>query len=78
MAAGLSPKTVRNHLGLLGLMFRQAQKWWVSENPLELVDPPPLDDAEMEMLTAAKVARLRPCCSARSRAARTPRRLRRS
>jgi integrase len=56
---GLSPKTVRNHLTLMGLMFRQARKWrWVSENPLELVDPPPLEDAETETLTAVEVKRL--------------------
>jgi site-specific recombinase XerD len=59
IASGLSPKTVRNHLTLLGLMFRQARKWrWVSENPLELVDPPPAEEAETETLTAAEVARL--------------------
>ncbi|HXH34995.1 MAG TPA: tyrosine-type recombinase/integrase [Plantibacter sp.] len=59
LAAGLSPKTVRNHLALLGLMFRWARKWrWVSENPAELVDAPPLDDAETETLTSEEVARL--------------------
>lgn len=59
LKAGLSPKTVRNHLTLLGLMFRQARRWrWVAENPLELVDPPPLDDVETETLTAAEVAAL--------------------
>jgi integrase len=59
LAAGLSPKTVRNHLALLGLMFRQARKWrWISENPLELVDAPQLDDAETETLNAAEVSRL--------------------
>lgn len=41
IADGPAPKTVRNHLALLGLMFRQARKWrWVSDNPPELVDPP--------------------------------------
>jgi integrase len=56
---GLAPKTVRNHLALLGLMFRQARKWrWVSENPLELVDPPPLPHVDTETLTAAEVKRL--------------------
>jgi integrase len=56
---GLSPKTIRNHLTLMGLMFRQARKWrWVNENPLELVDPPPLEDTETETLTAAEVTRL--------------------
>jgi integrase len=53
------PKTVRNHLTLLGLIFRQARKWrWVSENPIELVDKPPADDAETETLTADEVALL--------------------
>ena len=39
---GLSPKTVRNHLTLLGLMFKTARRWrWVAENPLDLVERPP-------------------------------------
>lgn len=59
LKAGLSPKTVRNHLALLGLMFKQARRWrWVSENPLDLVEPPPLPDVETETLSAAEVARL--------------------
>jgi integrase len=59
VAAGLSPKTVRNHLTLLGLIFRQARKWrWVGENPIELVDKPPAEDAEAETLTAEEVALL--------------------
>ncbi len=54
---GLSPKTVRNHLVLLGLVFKTARRWrWVDENPLELVDPPPMDDADTETLSAADVA----------------------
>ncbi|HEV2643411.1 MAG TPA: hypothetical protein VGT98_11920, partial [Candidatus Elarobacter sp.] len=57
--AGLSPKTVRNHLTLPGLMFRQARKWrWVVENPIDLVDAPPAAEAETETLTATEVARL--------------------
>jgi hypothetical protein len=49
IAKGVSPKTVRNNLALLGLMFRQARKWrWVSENPIGLVDAPPADEAETE------------------------------
>src|SRR5207253_1542873 len=36
-----------------------ARKWrWVSENPLELVDAPPLDDLEAETLTAEEISRL--------------------
>jgi site-specific recombinase XerD len=41
MRDGLSPKTLRNHLVLLSLMFKTARRWrWVSENPLELVEKP--------------------------------------
>jgi len=54
---GFSPKTVRNQLVLLGLIFKTARRWrWITENPLELVDPPPLDDADTETLSAADVA----------------------
>jgi integrase len=57
LRAGLSPKTVRNHLVLLGLIFKTARRWrWVTENPLELVDPPPMPDADTETLSAAQVA----------------------
>jgi len=57
LAEGLSAKTVRNHLVLLGLMFKTARRWrWVNENPLELVDPPSLPDQETETLTPADVA----------------------
>lgn len=57
MAGGLSPKTVRNHLVLAGLMFKTARRWrWVCENPLELVDPPPMAETETETLTAAEIA----------------------
>ena len=57
LAAGLSPKTVRNHLALLGLMFRHARRWrWVSESPVELVDPPRIEEIEAETLTPAQVA----------------------
>ena len=59
ITGGLSPKTVRNHLVLLGLMFRTARRWrWVSENPLELVDAPSLPDAETETLQPVEVAAL--------------------
>lgn len=57
LGEGLSAKTVRNHLVLLGLIFKTGRRWrWVAENPLELVDPPPLPGADTETLTAAKVA----------------------
>jgi integrase len=57
IGAGLSPKSVRNHLVLAGLMFKTARRWrWVSENPLELVEPPAMPDHETETLTAAEIA----------------------
>jgi hypothetical protein len=35
----LAPKTVANHLGLLGVMFRVARRWrLVSSNPVEEID----------------------------------------
>ena len=56
LAAGRSAKSVRNDLVLLGLMFKTARRWrWVSENPLDLVDPPPLGDADTETLAASDV-----------------------
>lgn len=55
----LKPKTIRNHLLLVGLMFKQARRWrWVSENPLELVDLPPLEHVEAETLTPTEISRL--------------------
>ena len=57
LGEGLSAKTVRNHLVLLGLIFKTGRRWrWISENPLELVDPPALPDRDTETLTAADVA----------------------
>jgi len=57
LTEGLSAKTIRNHLVLLGLIFKTGRRWrWVSENPLELVDPPPLPDLDTETLSAAQVA----------------------
>jgi hypothetical protein len=48
----LKSKTVRNHLMLANLMFKQARRWrWVSENPMELVEPPEADHVEAETLT---------------------------
>jgi integrase len=58
-----SPKTVRNHLGLLHGIFEHAQrKGWAQTNPIKLVDKPAvaasvrvrfLDDTELEALLAA-------------------------
>lgn len=38
-------------------MFKTARRCrWVSENPLELVEPPSMPDHETETLTAAEIA----------------------
>ena len=59
IAGGPSPKTVRNHLVLAGLMFRMARRWrWVSENPLDLVEKPPADAGETETVDATVIADL--------------------
>jgi integrase len=59
IAAGLSPKTVRNHLVLLGLMFRSARRWrWVSENPLDLVEKPAPGDGDTETIDSGTIAGL--------------------
>jgi hypothetical protein len=59
LADGLSPKTIRNHHVLAGLMFKTARRWrWVSENPLDLVEPPPMPGADTETLTPGEVAEL--------------------
>ena len=59
MRDGLSPKTVRNHLVLLGLMFKTARRWrWVSENPLDLVEKPAADEPETETIDAGTIADL--------------------
>ena len=54
---GLSPKTVRNHLVLAGLLFKTARRWrWVQENPLDLGETPAIPDAETETIDAALIA----------------------
>lgn len=55
----LSPKTVSNHLRLLSLMFNVAKRWrLVTLNPVELVDGPRVQQAELNVLTEAEIARL--------------------
>ncbi len=59
LADGLSPKTIRNHLSLLGRMFRVAIRWrLVTTNPLEMVDAPRGDGAEPEVLSEIEIAKL--------------------
>jgi integrase len=58
-AAGLSPKTISNHLGFLRVMFKVARRWrLVTNNPLEEVEPPRVERPEMSVLTEAEIARL--------------------
>jgi integrase len=57
--AGLSPKTIRNHLNTLSLIFETAKPWRrIRENPLDSVDGPKLADPETVILTETEIARL--------------------
>lgn len=57
--AALAAKTVSNHLSLLGVMFKTARRWrLVTANPLEEVEPPRVEQSEMNVLTEAEIARL--------------------
>ena len=58
-AAGLSPKTIRNHLALLGVMLKVARRWRLTTaDPLAEVEPPRVEQPEMQVLTEAEIARL--------------------
>jgi integrase len=55
----LSPKTIRNHLALLGRMFRVAVRWRLARsNPVEMIDLPKSRDQEVQVLTEVEIARL--------------------
>jgi integrase len=57
--AKLAPQSVHKHVALLNGMFKLAQKInWVSENPVEMVDRPKLDDVPVEALTLNQTRRL--------------------
>jgi integrase len=59
LEAGRSPKSVRNDLGLLKMIFKAGRRWgWVNANPLELVELPPLAEAETETLDPSQIAEL--------------------
>jgi integrase len=58
-AAGLAPKTIRNHLALLRVMLKVARRWRLTTaDPLAEVEPPQADQAEMQVLTEVEIARL--------------------
>jgi integrase len=55
----LSPKTIANHLGTLGVMFKVAKRWKLTPgNPVEAVDRPRQDPPEMQVLSEAEISRL--------------------
>ena len=59
IADGLSPKTVRNHLVLAGLMFRTARRWrWVSRRTRSTSSTAAVPDGETETVDAATIADL--------------------
>jgi integrase len=58
-AAGLQPKTVKNHLGLLRVMFKVARRWrLVHANPTEEAEAPRIDEPEMSVLSEAEIGSL--------------------
>jgi integrase len=58
-AEGLAPKTVRNHLNTLSVMFKVAARCGLAQrNPCESIDLPRVDTAEMNVLTEVEVGRL--------------------
>ncbi len=57
--AGLSPKTITNHLLILQVMLKRAVRWrLISRNPVHEVDRPRVPQPEMQILTPAQIARL--------------------
>lgn len=57
---GVSPKTVRNHLSTLSLVFATAKRWKrIRSNPLDDVDGPKLEDPDTVILTEAEIVALR-------------------
>lgn len=57
--AGLSPKTITNHLVALSVVFKVARRWrLVSTNPVAAAERPRLDPPEMNVLDEAEIARL--------------------
>jgi integrase len=58
-AAGLSPKTISNHLSVLSLVFQTARRWKrIPENPLDHVDGPKQLDPDTVILREEEVAAL--------------------
>lgn len=57
--AGMSPKTIQNHLLLLNVMFRRAIVWrMIRTNPVASIDRPRMEQPEMSVLSETEIARL--------------------
>ena len=57
--AGLSPKTITNHLLLLQVMLKRAVRWrLIARNPVHDTDRPRVAQPERNILSAAEIARL--------------------
>jgi integrase len=57
--AGLSAKTISNHLLLLQVMLKRAVRWrLIQRNPVQDVDRPRLQQPDLQILTPAQIARL--------------------
>ena len=57
--AGLSPKTLTNHLLLLQVMLKRAVRWrLISRNPVHEIDRPRLHQPDLQILTPTQIARL--------------------
>jgi integrase len=58
--AGLSSKTIRNHLTTLSTLFKRAVVWkLIRTNPVLLIEKPRTEDTEMNVLTEDEIANLR-------------------
>jgi integrase len=55
----MAPKTVKNHLGVLRVMFKVARRWrLVHANPVDEAEMPRVDVPEMSILTETEIAAL--------------------
>ena len=58
-AGGLTPKTVKNHLGLLRVMFKVARRWrMIHADPVADAETPRVDVPEMSILSETEIATL--------------------
>lgn len=56
---GMTPKTVKNHLGVLRVMFKVARRWrLIHANPVEDAEMPRVEVQEMAILTNVEIASL--------------------